>query len=157
MPYYQSFLSLTLFLGGGVAFLLLGRALNRLLSRRQPNDEKTARYECGEAGQGGLPDVFNVRYYVVGLAFLLFEVEIIFLVPWALSLAEPGGRAWRLFSLVEMSFFIGAVGLGWFFLWRKGYLQWGGGVTKRKAYPSPVPASLYAQVNERYLSAAPPS
>ena len=155
MPYYLPFLSLTLFLGGGVAFLLLGRLVNRLLSRRQPNDEKIALYECGEAGQGGLPDVFNVRYYVVGLAFLLFEVEIIFLVPWALSLAGPMAREWRIFSLVEMSFFIGAVGLGWFFLWRKGYLRWGVLAAKKKPYPSPVPASLYAQVNERYLSPPP--
>lgn len=165
--YFLSYLPLLVFSAGALLFLLVGLWLNHLLSHKQPTDEKLRLYECGEEGSGVLPATFHVRYYVIALAFLLFEVEIIFLIPWAVSLTKTpfaashagasAGDIWSWFSFAEMSIFMAMIGLGWAFLWRRGHLQWVPKTTTSVRDSSSVLAARYAAVNKRYASSLPSS
>lgn len=76
-------------------------------------------YECGEEPDGVAWVRFHPRYYVIALIFVLFDVETVFLLPWALNIEAMGGVA-----IVEMFVFVGILLLGWAYAWRKGALEW---------------------------------
>jgi len=80
---------------------------------------KTTTYECGEEPEGLAWVQFHPRYYVVALVFVLFDVEAVFLFPWALSIDELG-----LLAIVDMVIFIGILMLGWLYALRKGAIRW---------------------------------
>lgn len=139
------------------ALILLGVMLTiaKFLRPHNPNEEKLATYESGEDPLGNANIQFNVRFYVVALIFVLFEVELLFLFPWAVvfgnkELIEQTEGQWGWFAMAEMTVFIGILILGLAYAWAKGYLDW---VLPKPQIPevkSPVPADLYAKVNERY-------
>lgn len=139
------------------ALILLGVMLTiaRFLRPHKPNDEKLSTYESGEEPLGNANIQFNVRFYVVALIFVLFEVELLFLFPWAVvfgseELIEQTNGQWGWFAMAEMTVFIGILILGLAYAWAKRYLDW---VIPKPQIPvvkSPVPADLYAKVNERY-------
>ena len=107
------------FLVLAVIFVAGGIATNALLRPKNPNRFKLSTYECGE-DTIGVPWVkFNIRYYVVALIFILFDVEVVFLFPWALVL-----RGMRWLALAEMFTFIGILLLGYVYVWAKGDLEW---------------------------------
>lgn len=98
--------------------LVAGAAMLGVRSRRPPSlAERT--YECGEEPQGLAWVRFHPRYYVVALVFVLFDVEAVFLFPWALSIRELGAVA-----IVEMVLFVTVLMLGWAYALRKGALKW---------------------------------
>lgn len=101
----------------GLLMLAANRVL-RVRSKRAPDTQRMT-YECGEEPAGRVWLRFHPRYYVVALVFVLFDVEVIFLVPWAINL-----RALGTFSLVEMLIFAFIVLLGWAYALRKGALKW---------------------------------
>ncbi|MCF0070675.1 NADH-quinone oxidoreductase subunit A [Dyadobacter sp. CY261] len=139
------------------ALILLGLMLTiaKFLRPHKPNEEKLATYESGEEPLGNANIQFNVRFYVVALIFVLFEVELLFLFPWSVvfgskELIEQTNGQWGWFAMAEMTVFIGILILGLAYAWAKGYLDW---VLPKPQIPevkSPVPADLYAKVNERY-------
>ena len=139
------------------ALILLGVMLTiaKFLRPHKPNEEKLTTYESGEEPLGNANIQFNVRFYVVALIFVLFEVELLFLFPWAVvfgskELIEQTNGQWGWFAMAEMTVFIGILILGLAYAWAKGYLDW---VVPKPQIPevkSPVPADLYAKVNERY-------
>lgn len=142
-----------LFIVGGIFFVVAGLFTSYLLSPKQPNPEKLSTYECGEEPLGQVWGQFNNQYYVIALIFILFEVEIIFLFPWALifgkqELSEASRGSWGWFALSEMFIFIGLLGLGLAYVWVKGYLDWLKPQDKAKKYISPVPSGLYEKFNE---------
>ena len=94
---------------------------NKILAVRAKHDEPTKRmtYECGEDPAGPAWIRFHPRYYVVALVFILFDVETVFLVPWALNIRALGG-----FAIVEMFLFVGILLLGWIYALKKGGLRW---------------------------------
>ena len=98
-------------------FVLLG--LSRLLQRRVFEREKLLPYECGVDPIGDARDRFSVRFYIVAMLFLIFDVETIFLFPWAIIYDRLA-----LFGLVEMLIFIGILVVGYYYAWRKGALEW---------------------------------
>lgn len=110
-----SFLVLSLIVG---ASMLVG---GRLLAVRARREEKlkTTTYECGEEPEGPAWIRFHPRYYVVALVFVLFDVEAVFLFPWALSIRDLGGLA-----IVDMLIFVGILMLGWAYALKKGALKW---------------------------------
>lgn len=146
-----------LFIVAGIALLSLVLGIGRLLRPDRPNAEKNATYESGEEPVGNANVQFNVRFYVVALIFVLFEVELIFLFPWAVVfgradfIAQTDGR-WGWFALAEMAVFVGILILGLAYAWAKGYLDWVRPQPKVTEVDSPVPAELYGRVNEKYLS-----
>jgi NADH-quinone oxidoreductase subunit A len=108
----------------GAAFVVLNIAvLNRLLSPRGHDPDRSTTYECGEPAIGSAWVRFDMRFYTVALVFLIFEVEVAFLFPWAVvynELVEIGG----LFAFVEAFLFVAILGLGLVYVWAKGDLDW---------------------------------
>jgi NADH-quinone oxidoreductase subunit A len=98
-------------------FVLLG--LSRLVQRRVFEREKLLPYECGVEPIGDARDRFSVRFYIVAMLFLVFDVEVVFLFPWAIIYDKLA-----VFGLVEMLVFIGILVVGYYYAWRKGALEW---------------------------------
>lgn len=105
----------------GLALAMVGGGLliSHLLAPRNPSKSKSDTYECGEQTIGPSHVQFNVGYYLFGLIFLVFDVEAVFLFPWALVLKEVGVMA-----LVEVVLFIAILLVGFVYAWRKGALEW---------------------------------
>jgi NADH:ubiquinone oxidoreductase subunit 3 (subunit A) len=80
---------------------------------------KAMTYECGEEPEGGAWIQFHPRYYVIALVFVLFDVEAVFLFPWALNIEEIGGLA-----IIDMLIFVAVLMLGWLYALKKGALKW---------------------------------
>jgi NADH-quinone oxidoreductase subunit A len=138
-----------------VGFLLVGMTLflNRLLSPNKPNAEKLSSYECGEEPVGSAWIPFNTRFYVIALIFLLFDVEMVFIFPWATIYANAdliaADNRWGIFTLIEMFVFAGILILGLVYVWRKGDLEW---IKPKPVIPevnTPIPLSLYDKLNEQ--------
>jgi NADH-quinone oxidoreductase subunit A len=132
---------------GGLFFV------NRLLAPRNPNAEKLSTYECGEEPTGNAWLPFNSRFYVIALVFLLFDVEMVFVFPWATVF---GNRAiiaadarWGWFSLVEMFVFLGILILGLAYVWIKGDLNWIKPNIRILQTDALIPRSLYDDINAK--------
>lgn len=134
------------FLLAGIAFLGLVLTLARLIRPNRPNVEKLSTYESGEDPIGNANTRFNPRFYIIALLFVLFEVELIFLFPWAVVFANKSLRAipnWSNYAIGEMFMFVGILALGLAFAWRRGYLNWEKPVQETKDVDSPVPNEAY--------------
>lgn len=94
-------------------------ALGVLLGKRLKNKVKDTPYECGIVPTGTARDRFSVKFYLVAMLFILFDIEAIFLYPWAVVYREL-----KLFAFFEMLLFIGLVLAGFFYIWKKGVLNW---------------------------------
>ena len=101
--------------GIGVALILIGN----LLGPKRPSAEKDSPYECGFEAFEDARMKFDVRYYLVAILFILFDLEIAFLFPWAVVLQEIG-----LFGFVAMMVFLGILVVGFIYEWMKGALEW---------------------------------
>jgi NADH-quinone oxidoreductase subunit A len=120
----------------------------RLIRPHRPNPEKLATYESGEEPVGAAWGQFNMRFYIVALIFLLFEVELVILFPWATvfsraSLIEATNGLWGWVTLIEMTLFILVLALGLAYAWVNGYLDWVKPNPKTTEYKSPVPKEMY--------------
>ena len=93
--------------------------LSRLIHRRVYEREKLMPYECGIDPIGGAHERFSVRFYIIAMLFLVFDVEVVFLFPWAIIYDKLA-----MFGLVEMLVFIGILVVGYYYAWRKGALEW---------------------------------
>ena len=93
--------------------------LSSLVGWRRPSSIKSQPYECGITPTGDAREPFSVKFYLVGMVFILFDVEAIFLYPWAYIFREL-----RWFGFVEMILYIGILLVGYFYLWKKGALDW---------------------------------
>src|SRR5690554_4227614 len=102
-------------LGVGVALLAAGF----VLGPRKPTDDKLAAYECGFEAFEDARMKFDVRYYLVAILFIIFDLEIAFLFPWAIVLDEIG-----VFGLLSMFLFLGILVVGFIYEWKKGALEW---------------------------------
>ncbi|WP_338874624.1 NADH-quinone oxidoreductase subunit A [Spirosoma sp. SC4-14] len=144
-----------LFILGAFAFISLVLFGARLLRPNRPNVEKNSTYESGEEPVGNANIQFNIRFYVVALVFVLFDVELVFLFPWATvfgqeSLIHETEGLWGWFSLAEMTVFVLILALGLAYVWVKGYLDWVKPQPKIPTVETKVPADLYQEVNKRY-------
>ena len=101
--------------GIGVALIVIGN----VLGPRRPSLEKLSPYECGFEAFEDARMKFDVRYYLIAIQFIVFDLEIIFIVPWTLVFQELGPRA-----LVTMGLFVGMLFLGFIYVWKKGALEW---------------------------------
>jgi NADH-quinone oxidoreductase subunit A len=126
-------LSISIFLAFGVAFVFLNLAIGTVARPRLPNPDKLAVYECGEVTIGQSWVQFDLRFYIVALVFLIFDVEVALFYPWAVAYGDAVNLAGRLgidaftlrrTALVDLLFFFGVLLVGFAYLWRFGYLDW---------------------------------
>ena len=96
-------------------------SLSWLIGKRVKSRLKDTPYECGMEPTGSARERFSVKFYLVGIVFILFDIEAIFLYPWAVVYREL-----RLFAFFEMLLFIALVLAGFFYIWKKGALDWSG-------------------------------
>lgn len=108
-----------LFLIVGAMFVASGLITSWILRPNRPYPAKLASYECGEEPVGSARARFNIRFYVIALIFLIFEVEVVFLFPWALVYRDLG-----LFAFIEMAVFLAILLVGFAYVWVKGDLDW---------------------------------
>jgi NADH-quinone oxidoreductase subunit A len=113
--YFPILVFLAIALGLGVVLLALGG----ILGPAEPDDEKASPYECGFEAFEDTRSKFDVRYYLVAILFIIFDLEIAFFIPWALALDSLG-----VFGLVAMVVFVVELIVGFFFIWKKGALEW---------------------------------
>jgi NADH-quinone oxidoreductase subunit A len=102
---------------GGVSVALIGGSM--LIARQAPDSEKLSAYECGFEAFDDARSRFDVRFYLVTLLFIIFDLEVAFLFPWAVALGDIG-----LFGFWSMVIFLGILTIGFVYEWRKGALEW---------------------------------
>ena len=94
-------------------------ALSHLLQPRRPTDVKGMPYESGMTPLGGTRDRFSVQFYLVAMLFIVFDIEVVFMIPWAVSFRDLG-----LFGLVEMLIFVMILLVAFVYVWKRGALEW---------------------------------
>jgi NADH-quinone oxidoreductase subunit A len=115
----QGWLSIFLMIALGVAFGLVAVGLSTVLGPSKPTPEKLAPYECGMPPVGDARERQSVKFYLVAMIFLLFDIEVAFLYPWAMALRDLG---WA--GFVQVLLFMGLLLFGYVYVWRKGALDW---------------------------------
>jgi NADH-quinone oxidoreductase subunit A len=113
--YLPTLLFLVVAAGIGIALIVIGN----VLGPKRPTPEKLSPYECGFAAFEDARMQFDVRYYLVAILFIVFDLEIAFVFPWAVVFRELG-----VFGLVEMGVFITLLVIGFAYVWKKGALEW---------------------------------
>ena len=113
--YLPTLLFLIVATGIGIALIIIGN----LVGPKKPTAEKLSPYECGFLPFEDARMQFDVRYYLIAIQFIIFDLEIIFIVPWTQVFMEIGAR-----SLVTMGLFVGMLFLGFVYVWTRGALEW---------------------------------
>ena len=124
--YFARYLPLLIhfILAGALATAIV--LLSWLIGQRKPTRAKLSPYECGMTPIGDARERFSVKFYMVAMLFILFDVEAVFLYPWAIILKEL-----KMFGFWEMLVYIGIVMVGFWYIWKKGVLDWGFGAENR--------------------------
>jgi NADH-quinone oxidoreductase subunit A len=100
-------------------FAVVSVILSYVLGVKKPDPRKLSPYECGVQPVGNARERFSVKFYMIAMLFLLFDIEAVFLFPWGVVYREL-----RLFGFFEMLLFIGAILAGYIYVWKKGALEW---------------------------------
>jgi len=138
------------FLSLGIALCALMMGLGALLRPANPERAKLTTYECGEVVTGHAWINFNIRFYVVALIFVIFDVEVAFIYPVATVFRDWVGHGKGVFALLEILLFVAILVVGLVYVWRKGDLQW-------VKVVEPQPHAEPAAVPERIGTAAVPA
>ncbi len=115
----ENYFPVLLFIVVGLAVGVIAMSVGYFLAPQRPDSQKLSPYECGFEAFEDARMKFDVRYYLVAILFILFDLEIAFLFPWAIVLDEIG-----LFGYVAMLFFLGILVVGFIYEWMKGALEW---------------------------------
>ena len=113
--YLPTLLFLIVATGIGIALIIVGN----VLGPKRPSAEKLSPYECGFGAFENARGQFDVRYYLIAILFIVFDLEIAFVYPWALVFRELG-----VFGLIEMGIFLSLLLIGFIYVWKKGALEW---------------------------------
>lgn len=117
--YQYHYLFLGVFLLIAIIFPLLPILLAKIVAPKKPNPIKTATYECGVETKGDSWVQFKVQYYVYALIFVIFDIEVIFIYPWAVAFKQMGS-----FAFIEMAIFLAILAFGLVYAWKKNVLEW---------------------------------
>ncbi|MEE9342772.1 MAG: NADH-quinone oxidoreductase subunit A [Gammaproteobacteria bacterium] len=115
----ENYLPVLIFIAVGIGFGLGPILIGYLVSPHKPDDEKLSPYECGYAPFEDTRMRFDIRFYLVAILFIIFDLEIAFLFPWAIVLGEIG-----VFGLLAMFLFLGILVVGFIYEWKNGALEW---------------------------------
>ncbi len=103
-----------------VVTVLLG--LSAILGPRRPTPQKLAPYECGVTPIGSARERFPIKFYLIAMLFIVFDIETVFLYPWAVTYRNSG--AMMLFNLGEMAVFVAILFVGYYYVWKRGAFEW---------------------------------
>jgi NADH-quinone oxidoreductase subunit A len=108
----------------GVAILLAGVliGLSHILGPKRPTPQKLAPYECGVTPIGSARERFPIKFYLIAMLFIIFDIETVFLYPWAVTYRHSGSMI--LFNLVEMLVFVIILFVGYYYVWKRGAFEW---------------------------------
>ena len=115
----NAYIPIFIFLIVAIGFAILTLVMSQLLSSKKYNKVKLEPYECGIEPQTDARDRYSVRYYLIAMLFVIFDVETVFMFPWAVALDRLA-----LFGLIEMLVFLFILVVGYFYAWRTGALEW---------------------------------
>ncbi len=115
-------LMIILIVAVGLASVLVG--LSWILGPKKPSAAKLAPYECGVTPVGSARERFPVKFYLIAMLFIVFDIETVFLYPWAVSFTRWNSHALQVFSLMEMVVFIIILFVGYIYVWQKGAFEW---------------------------------
>ena len=113
------YLPILIFLGVAIAFAGAAVAASYILAQQRPDSEKVSAYECGFEAFDDARSQFDVRFYLVAILFIIFDLEVAFLFPWAISLGHIG-----MFGFWSMMVFLSILTVGFAYEWKKGALEW---------------------------------
>ncbi len=113
------YLPILIFLGIAVAMAVAAVAASYIIARQRPDSEKVSAYECGFEAFDDARSQFDVRFYLVAILFIIFDLEIAFLFPWAISLGAIG-----MLGFWSMVVFLAVLTIGFVYEWKKGALEW---------------------------------
>jgi NADH-quinone oxidoreductase subunit A len=113
------YLPILIFLGIAIAMAVMMVMASYMVARQRPDSEKASAYECGFEAFDDARGRFDVRFYLVAILFIIFDLEVAFLFPWAVALAEIG-----VFGFWSMVIFLGILTIGFIYEWKKGGLEW---------------------------------
>jgi NADH-quinone oxidoreductase subunit A len=115
----QDYFPILIFIGiaGGLSVVMVVASL--LAARQRPDSEKLSAYECGFDAFDDARHKFDVRYYLVAILFIIFDLEVAFLFPWAVALGDIG-----VYGFWSMMVFLGVLTIGFIYEWKKGALEW---------------------------------
>ena len=116
----QGWLSILIMIALGAGFALVSVLLSSVLGPKKPTPEKLAPYECGMPAVGDARERQSIKFYLVAMIFLLFDIEVAFLYPWAMALRDLG---WT--GFLQIVTFMAILLAGYVYIWRKGVLDWG--------------------------------
>ena len=117
----SGFLPILIMIGLGVGFAAGSVALSQFLGPRKPTPEKLAPYECGMPAVGDARERQSVKFYPVAMIFLLFDIEVAFLYPWAVAFKDLG-----MMGFIQVLSFFALLTTGYVYVWRKGAFDWSG-------------------------------
>jgi len=124
-PYTWNYLPLALQILAAVGLAAGMVAVSSLIGKRRRSRIKSGTYECGMNPVGDARGRFTVRFYMVAMLFILFDVEAVFMLPWAVVFRRlPQITGSRMFGFYEMLVYLGFVAVGLFYVWKKGILDW---------------------------------
>jgi NADH-quinone oxidoreductase subunit A len=117
--YLTNYIPIVIFFVIAIGLSIFLLILNQLRAKRRPDPEKNSPYECGFNAFDDTRHRFDVRFYLIAILFIIFDLEIAFLFPWAISLGKIG-----LFGFWSMIVFLGILTVGFIYEWKKGALEW---------------------------------
>ena len=115
----ETYIPIAIMMFFGIAFGIVMSKASEWLGPKNPNEQKLSTYESGMEPVRTARERVSVKYYLVAMLFILFDIEVVFLYPWAVNFRTLG-----MFGFVEMFVFIAILMLGYIYLWTKGALQW---------------------------------
>lgn len=115
----QQYLPILFFVIIAVGLSVVISVIPFILNKRNPDREKNSQYECGFEGEGPVRGDFNVQFYLVAILFIIFDLEIAFLFPWAVVLKDIG-----IFGFASMMIFLTLLTVGFIYEWKRGALEW---------------------------------
>jgi len=128
--------------------------LSQFVGQRKSTRTKLMPYECGKDPVGSARERFSVKFYLIAMIFILFDIEVIFLVPWAVVAKSIGAQVGRTFVYVEMMIFIGLLLVGYIYVVKKGAFDWGERARREAEAEGRALADLEAREFERKRPAA---
>jgi NADH-quinone oxidoreductase subunit A len=122
---YTDYIPVIVFIGLAIALLIVPLIIQHLVSpRHNKGNDKLMSYECGEVPEGSAWVKFNIRFYIIALVFIIFDVEVVFLFPWAAVYQDFIAAGNGLLVLIEMLLFVIILTIGFAYVWIKGDLDW---------------------------------